>query len=63
MERSFSKWYEVSYQKVVYGPTYHENTKFHDLKNAYKYADEIKERFPRSKVWIEECTLEKKEIA
>ena len=63
MERRFRKWYEVSYQKVVYGPIHKVKDEFFDFKRAYEYANEIKDKFPRSRVWIEECTLEKKEIA
>lgn len=62
MERKFRKWYEVSYQKVVYGPIYHESKDFFDLRKAHECADKIKERFPRSIVWIDECTFEKKEV-
>ena len=63
MEYKKQKWYEVSYQRIVYGAIHHnEDKRFYDLKEAYEYANEIKERFPRGRVWIDECTLEKKEI-
>ena len=62
METSFKRWYEISYQKRVYGPTHTDIKKFYDLKEAYEYADEIEERFPYGQVWIMECTLEKKEL-
>lgn len=65
MTRKFERWFEVSYQKQVYGPIHNEKKKFLDLQEALDYANEIKERFPMFKgmqVWVDECTLEKKEI-
>ena len=62
METSCKRWFEINYQKVVYGPIHHDTAVFYDLKDAYEYADKIKERHPQAQVWINECTLEKKEI-
>ena len=64
MEYKLRKWYEVDYQTKVYGAIHHNEYKtFHDLREAYEYADEIKKRFPCGRAWVVECTLEKKEIA
>jgi len=63
MEYKLQKWYEVNYQTNVPGAIHHnEYKRFYDLAEAYKCADEIKDKFPRGQAWVVECTLEKKEV-